>query len=387
MIVEIVLPALFTIYLIGGLIRLLKSYHQSRNKRQFFKSKPVLLGIRIALILGIPAIIIAIIPDLLVNEIATWSNLIGIAFAFSISAIWVIYVRKLDIYEQEKWLPILLVFALSCATIWLVFPISDFINSRGFVLNGEPVNDFLYCFISIGMVEEFVKLLPVVIILLNKKVINEAYDYLFYASVSALGFAFIENTLYINNSELYSVIARMLVASVAHMTFTTTIFYGVLLSKYKFKRISNPLVYIAFFLLASLSHGFYDFWLINHWATQYQGITMLFFLVTVHIWFTMLNNGLNISSFYNRSIPLRVDRIKAYLVYSLLIIFMLAYLTMGFIHGKIAANQFFWANIISFGYFFIYIIYSQNRFKIVRGHIAPIDATTNFFIPPLREKS
>lgn len=387
MIVEIVLPALFTIYLIGGLIRLLKSYHQSRNKRQFFKSKPVLLGIRIALILGIPAIIIAIIPDLLVNEIATWSNLIGIAFAFSISAIWVIYVRKLDIYEQEKWLPILLVFALSCATIWLVFPISDFINSRGFVLNGEPVNDFLYCFISIGMVEEFVKLLPVVIILLNKKVINEAYDYLFYASVSALGFAFIENTLYINNSELYSVIARMLVASVAHMTFTTTIFYGVLLSKYKFKRISNPLVYVAFFLLASLSHGFYDFWLINHWATQYQGITMLFFLVTVHIWFTMLNNGLNISSFYNRSIPLRVDRLKAYLVYSLLIIFMLAYLTMGFIHGKIAANQFFWANIISFGYFFIYIIYSQNRFKIVRGHIAPIDATTNFFIPPLREKS
>ena len=387
MIVEIVLPALFTIYLIGGLIRLLKSYHQSRNKRQYFKSKPVLLGIRIALILGIPAIIIAIIPDLLVNEIATWSNLIGIAFAFSISAIWVIYVRKLDIYEQEKWLPILLVFALSCATIWLVFPISDFINSRGFVLNGEPVNDFLYCFISIGMVEEFVKLLPVVIILLNKKVINEAYDYLFYASVSALGFAFIENTLYINNSELYSVIARMLVASVAHMTFTTTIFYGVLLSKYKFKRISNPLVYVAFFLLASLSHGFYDFWLINHWATQYQGITMLFFLVTVHIWFTMLNNGLNISSFYNRSIPLRVDRLKAYLVYSLLIIFMLAYLTMGFIHGKIAANQFFWANIISFGYFFIYIIYSQNRFKIVRGHIAPIDATTNFFIPPLREKS
>lgn len=387
MIVEIVLPALFTIYLIGGLIRLGKSYHQSRNKRQFFKSKPVLLGFRIALILGIPAIIIAIIPDLLVNEIATWSNLIGIAFAFSISAIWVIYVRKLDIYEQEKWLPILLVFALSCATIWLVFPISDFINSRGFVLNGEPVNDFLYCFISIGMVEEFVKLLPVVIILLNKKVINEAYDYLFYASVSALGFAFIENTLYINNSELYSVIARMLVASVAHMTFTTTIFYGVLLSKYKFKRISNPLVYVGFFLLASLSHGFYDFWLINHWATQYQGITMLFFLVTVHIWFTMLNNGLNISSFYNRSIPLRVDRLKAYLVYSLLIIFMLAYLTMGFIHGKIAANQFFWANIISFGYFFIYIIYSQNRFKIVRGHIAPIDATTNFFIPPLREKS
>jgi RsiW-degrading membrane proteinase PrsW (M82 family) len=386
-IVEIVLPALFTVYLISGLIRLGKSYRQSRNKIQFFKSKPVLLGIRILLILVIPTIIIAFLPDLLANGITNWSNIIGIGFAFAISVIWVIYVRKLDIFEQEKWLPILLVFALSCATIWLVFPISDFINNQGFVLNGEPVNDFLYCVISIGMVEELVKVLPVLMIISSKKIINESYDYLFYASVSALGFAFIENTLYINNSELYSVIARMLVASVAHMTFTTTIFYGVLLSKYKFKRIANPLVYIGFFLLAALSHGFYDFWLINHWATQYQGITLLFFLVTVHIWFTMLNNGLNISSFYNRSIPLRVDRLKTYLVYSLLIIFMLAYLTMGIIHGKIAANQFFWANIFSFGYFFIYIIYSQNRFKIVRGHIVPIDATTNFFIPPLRQNS
>ena len=104
----------------------------------------------------------------------------------------------------------------------------------------------------------------------------------------------------------------------------------------------------------------------------------------MHIWFTMLNNGLNTSRFYDRTIPLKTDKIKAYLIYSLLIIFMSAFLVMGLLHGKEVANMFFWSNVLSFGYFFIYIIYSHNRFKIVRGYIAPIEATSNFLIPPIK---
>ena len=384
MIVDLVLPALFVIYLLGGIIRLIKSFRQRSKHQSVFKSKPIRLAIKIALILAIPLILIEFIP-LSLHLSLGWPAILGIVFSASISLIWLIYIRRLDIYEMEKWKHIILVFVLSCVTIWAVFPISNLINNAGFRLNGQPINDFLYCVFSIGMVEELVKMIPVLLILKSKKIINESYDYLFYASVSALGFAFIENTLYINSSELYSVIARLLVASVAHMTFTTTIFYGVLLSKYKFKSVPNSLVYLGFFLLASLSHGFYDFWLINKWASQYQGITMLFFIISVHIWFTMLNNGLNLSKFYDRSIPLRVDKLKAYLIYSLLIVFMSAFLIMGLIHGKVAAHQFFWSNVISFGYFFIYIIYSHNRFKIVRGYIAPIEATSNFFIPPLKK--
>jgi hypothetical protein len=173
-------------------------------------------------------------------------------------------------------------------------------------------------------------------------------------------------------------------ASVAHMTFSSTILYGVLLAGTRLKSIPKPIIYSAFFLLASLSHGFYDFWLINAWASQYQAITMLFFLVTIHIWFTMLNNALNISKFYNRSTPLQVDKLKAYLIYSLLILFMSAVLVVNIIHSRQSAMQFFWGNLFAFGYFFIYIIYSHNRFKIVRGYMAPIDATANFFIPPLK---
>ena len=385
MIVDIVLPALFVIYIVHGLVRLVKSYKVSKNRHNFFRSKPILLAIRILLIILIPLLAVELIPLNFHQSITEYPLIIGVIFSASISILWIVYIRKIDIYEQERWVYIVLVFALSCITIWLVFPISGLINDLGFNLNGNPINDFLYCTLSIGMVEELVKLIPVLIVIRSKKIINESYDYLFYASVSALGFAFIENILYINSSQLYSVIARLLMASVAHMTFTTTILYGVLLSKYRFTRIPNIFIYIGFFILASLSHGFYDFWLINHWASQYQGLTMIFFIVSMHIWFTMLNNGINTSAFYNRAIPLRVDKIKAYLIYSLLIVFMSAFLVVGVLHGKEAANLFFWSNMVSFGYFFIYIIYSHNRFKIVRGYIAPIEATSNFFIPPLKQ--
>lgn len=386
MIVEIILAALFAIYLIHSLVRLIKSYIAANNKPAFLKSKRFRRILLITLILVIPFLIIDFLPLKLEYTITEWPKVLGILFSGAISFLWIVYLRKLDIYEPEKWRYIIIVFVVSCITIWAVFPISTFINNMGFVLNGKPINDFLYCVFSIGMVEELVKLVPVLIFIGNKKMFNESYDYLFYASVSALGFAFIENILFINSSELYSVIGRLLMASVAHMTFSSIILYGVLLANNRLQSIPKPIIYTAFFLLASLSHGFYDFWLINPWASQYQAITMLFFLITIHIWFTMLNNALNISSFYNRSTLLQVDKLKAYLIYSLLILFMAAVLVMHLMHGRQSALQFFWGNLFAFGYFFIYIIYSHNRFKIVRGYMAPIDATANFFIPPLKRK-
>ena len=384
MTVEIALAALFAIYLIHSLVRIIKSYAASNNKKAFLKSKRFRRVLLIILIIVIPFLVIDFLPLSWEKAITEWPKVLGFLFSGAISFLWIVYLRKLDIYEPEKWRYIIIIFVVSCITIWAVFPISSFINNLGFVLNGNPINDFLYCVFSIGMVEELVKLVPVIIFVSNKKMFNESYDYLFYASVSALGFAFIENILYINSSELYSVIGRLLMASVAHMTFSSTILYGVLLARTRLKSIPKPIIYSAFFLLASLSHGFYDYWLINAWASQYQAITMLFFLITMHIWFTMLNNALNISTFYNRSTPLQVDKLKAYLIYSLLILFMSAVLVMHIIHGRQSAVQFFWGNLFAFGYFFIYIIYSHNRFKIVRGYMAPIDATANFFIPPLK---
>ena len=48
-----------------------------------------------------------------------------------------------------------------------------------------------------GLSEEIIKIIPVLIILKTTKFINEPIDYIIYSSISALGFAFIENIQYI----------------------------------------------------------------------------------------------------------------------------------------------------------------------------------------------
>jgi RsiW-degrading membrane proteinase PrsW (M82 family) len=137
----------------------------------------------ITIILAVPFIIMEFVPLSLEHGVAEWPKVLGFLFSGAISFLWIVYLRKLDIYEPEKWRYIIIIFVVSCLTIWAVFPISSFINNLGFVLNGNPINDFLYCVFSIGMVEELVKLVPVIIFINNKKMFNESYDYLFYASV------------------------------------------------------------------------------------------------------------------------------------------------------------------------------------------------------------
>ena len=126
------------------------------------------------------------------------------------SYIWSLYIRSIDIYEPERLRYIILTFVLACFTVFLVFPISRLINSQGFVLNGDGLNDFLYSVSTIGTVEEVVKIIPVLILLIFSSQINEPIDFIVYGSISALGFAFIENILYLSDTKLMALSGRLL---------------------------------------------------------------------------------------------------------------------------------------------------------------------------------
>ncbi len=128
MIVEIILAALFAIYLIHSLVRIIKSYIASKNKPAFLKSRRFRRLLLIILILTIPFLIIEFLPFSLEHAVNNWPKVLGFVFSAAISFLWIVYLRKLDIYEPEKWRYIILIFVVSCITIWAVFPISSFIN-------------------------------------------------------------------------------------------------------------------------------------------------------------------------------------------------------------------------------------------------------------------
>ncbi|UTW64583.1 PrsW family intramembrane metalloprotease [bacterium SCSIO 12741] len=307
----------------------------------------------------------------------------GFLVALMITLVWGYYIYRLDIYEPERWYHLLLVFTMSCGTIYLVYPISDMLGDMGFSLNGNPINDFFYCVIGIGMVEEFVKLLPILVMIRFTRAINEPYDYILYGALSALAFALIENIGYIEYGKITNIPARAFVAAVGHMMFTSVACYGLLLSKYRYQ-VNKYLFVGMFFFFASLAHGFYDFWLINSWASQFSIVTMLFFIISVHFWFIMKNNAINISNFYTWKKRLNNRKLQSYLILSLTAILMTSYLFYGMRYGRSEANHYFQKEVYNYGFIIYYLAFSFSRFSMVRGQWNQFSLSRIFVLPSLR---
>ena len=122
---------------------------------------------------------------------------IYVAFAVYIAWIWVDYFRLIDIYEQENLKHFLLIFLLGGLSVFITFGLASITYEPfGISENGNPLNDLLFSIFCIGAIEEFSKLVPFLLILVfNRKLLNEPIDYVAFISVSALGFSAAENVL------------------------------------------------------------------------------------------------------------------------------------------------------------------------------------------------
>lgn len=305
----------------------------------------------------------------------------GALAALLVMLAWLVYIRNLDVYEPERWSNLIITFALGFICTYLVMPLHDILLFElGFDLTGGPVNDFFYCWFGIGAVEEIVKIIPFLFMLKFSKAINESYDYILYASVAALGFAFNENLLYYQEGQLNIISARALYTSVGHMFWSSTIAYGLLLNKLRWHR--NPvLIFMGFYLLASLGHGFYDYWIINEWAQRFAILTTLFFLLSLHVWVVYINNALNNSHFFDHRKKVQTDHIQLYLLIALLSIFMFEYSILGYKYGAASANENLMSHSLFTVLFILYIASSLSNFELVKGHWSPIRFPKNLLLP------
>ena len=320
------------------------------------------------------------------NEIKT-KTVYAVIVSFLISFMWLYYIYKLDIFNKEKKYHILIVFVLASVLTSLVDYPYEFIHKLGFIYSNEPIDSFLYCVFGIGLIEETIKLIPLLLILFFSKAIDEPFDFILYASTSALGFAFIENSMYLYNYGLEIINARALYATVAHMTFSSLIGYGLFLIKFKQSKINSFLVFSFFFFLAMFSHGFYDFWLINPVVNQYSWLTTIFLLISIHVWFSIKNNTINSSNFYSEKVKLNNDKLKIFLNIGLLSIFMFSYIFVAFSDNSTKANVFFKETIIIYGFIIFYIIATLTQFNLVKGLIKPFKFTLKFLFPIMRKNN
>jgi protease PrsW len=294
-------------------------------------------------------------------------NLWGFLAAFLILAIWAVYLRKLDVFEPEKMMHMVLILLLGMFFSLLVHPISDFLNVViQFDLNGGLINDFLYCVVGIGVVEEAVKIIPLLWLIKKGNVINEPYDYIYYASLSALGFAFVENLIYFDSASLDLIHGRALSAAMMHMFLSSIIAYGLIINKYR-KPGNVYNAFLKYFFIAALVHGAYDFFLINPMASKISIISLLVYLIALSAWNSFTNNSLNLSSFFDELKTRNIKKINDYLVYTLSGVLLFEYAAMLFTYGSSTANGALGLSIVNGTFMILFISFRIGTIHLYKG--------------------
>ena len=185
------------------------------------------------------------------------------------------FLRRIDVFETETWKDLLIIFMISCIITLLFGFILPFRDSIFTSLQTDSPS-FVDMLLGVALLEEFVKIIPVLIILKAMKSINEPIDYLIYASVSALGFAFLENIDYIYNykdAQLNIVGIRSFMPTVMHICTTSIIGHSI----YKFQKENKYKFLIIGFGSAILAHTIYNLyfpWYTLVLLSGYYGVLM-----------------------------------------------------------------------------------------------------------------
>jgi RsiW-degrading membrane proteinase PrsW (M82 family) len=117
---------------------------------------------------------------------------------------------------------------------------------------------FIKAFFVVGFVEEFSKYIIVKFYAQKNKEFKEPFDGIVYAVMVSMGFAALENVMYVFQHGVSTGIIRAFTAVPAHATFG--ILMGYLMGLAKFSK-NRQLLNITGLLVATFFHGAYDFFL------------------------------------------------------------------------------------------------------------------------------
>ncbi len=123
--------------------------------------------------------------------------------------------------------------------------------------DGNTLGLLAYSMLAIGPVEEFAKMLPFLLLVLRLPEMDEPIDGIIYASFIALGYAAVENILYLEYLTATESAARGFAGPVVHMLFASIWGYTIGCAHLR----GEPLLpaILRGFLLAAGLHGLYDF--------------------------------------------------------------------------------------------------------------------------------
>lgn len=172
----------------------------------------------------------------------------------------IVYIYVKDKYEKESKRYLTLAFVLGGVVSIIITTILYLFFDLFLPLPDDYsiLQQFVKAFFVVGFIEEFSKYLMVRGFLQPRTVFNEPYDGIIYAVMVSMGFAAVENIMYVLQGGIDVAFLRAFTAIPAHATFG--IIMGYYMGKAKFSKNKFKWNLIGLFT-AVLFHGAYDFFL------------------------------------------------------------------------------------------------------------------------------
>ena len=138
---------------------------------------------------------------------------------------------------------------------------------------------FVYSFVFVGLLEEVAKFLSTMIIMKIDKHFNSYFDSIVYAAFVAMGFACLENIIYIvnDNFNINTVILRAVFSVPSHVIFS--VFMGKFIELFRTKEKGRVLYLLLAVIIPVLLHGLYDFVLL--YVPNLVSTTLTFYVILI----------------------------------------------------------------------------------------------------------
>ncbi len=154
-----------------------------------------------------------------------------------------------------------LVAAFACVKFFKLLPLVGIPDDPSALMESQGLQFFFYSIGVIGLVEEFFKFLPFLIVVLRLRAFDEQIDGIIYASTIALGFASFENIYYLAYLEGFELFGRAFASPLTHTIFSSI--WGYTVGKARIQKRPLFKASLTGILIAAFAHGVFDFFTLS----------------------------------------------------------------------------------------------------------------------------
>lgn len=189
-------------------------------------------------------------------------DLLSCVLGFAPGLFWLWFLRRKDDLEPEPKRLVLAVFLAGCGSAAIVLALRPTLEQ--FIPVGPAaLADFVDAFAVTALVEELVKFAAFFAVAFWHRQLNEPLDGIIYGSAAGLGFASVENVLYVQLTEDPSLLlARTFTATLAHAACSGMLGFCVGMTRMR-RRLRRRWLIAWGLGVAVLLHGTYDYFLLG----------------------------------------------------------------------------------------------------------------------------